>query len=321
MSALAKSSNLSALLIAYQRPTSTRKIIENFLELSTGRLYLTLDFPKDPVSIALENYNEIKSLIQEMQNRYPRRITFHNRDVNVGCAASILSSVDWFFENEEEGVILEDDCIPSRDFFIFSEDAIAYMRDHSDVLLSCGTQFSPSEITKNRGFKSKYILTWGWASTRIHWNEIRRLLIESERVPIRSLFETNIERQYWRAGARRAYKGFVDVWDTVLVNALQLNGKFAILPGDNLVTNVGVDDVATHTGSSPWVSRGFGQVDVRQFIFSSNPAADDWLKNKFFGISLRHMVTTRYTHLKDFLYSRKKFTKGLICRWNLSKIN
>ena len=284
-------------------------------------LYLTLDFPRSPNTKAIANNHEIRLIAQELNERYPGRVKYHFRDANVGCAASILSSIDWFFQSETEGVILEDDCIPSRDFYTFSEDALTYLKQDSDVLLSCGTQTAPLEITQGIGFKSSYILTWGWATTATNWNEIKRILTGPKRNSFTSCFSANIERQYWKEGSRRAQEGFVDVWDTVLVNALQLNSKFAILPGINLVTNIGADSVATHTLESPWTNQATRLLANRQLNFSNNEKADFWLKKCNFGISARHLISTRLTLLKDRIFANKIFDDDLITRWQRASID
>lgn len=313
-----KTTNLSALVIAYQRPESTRKIVEDFLELSSGNLYVTLDFPKNPTPTAIARYEEIESLANELMKIQGSRVHFFGRDSNVGCAASILSSIDWFFQFEKEGVILEDDCIPSPDFYSFSEDAITYMNVNSDVLLSCGTQFVPEEITGGLAYKSKYILTWGWATTSKHWTTIRNLMIQLEGFANKS--HLDIERQYWNAGARRAYEGFVDVWDTVLVNVLSSSNGYSLLPGINLVTNIGTDEVATHTGTSSWVSIETRKLNFRQSSFQHNQLADRWLRNHFFGISGRHLITTQISRVLDGLFRTRKFNLGLLQRWKVSEI-
>ena len=56
------------------------------------------------------------------------------------------------------------------------------------------------------------------------------------------------ERIYWLEGARRAYQGYVDVWDTALVALINSGPFFTLLPPTNLISNIGNDSVATHTG-------------------------------------------------------------------------
>ena len=38
---------------------------------------------------------------------------------NNGCMKGVSSAINWFFDNEDEGIILEDDCVPHPDFFPF----------------------------------------------------------------------------------------------------------------------------------------------------------------------------------------------------------
>jgi hypothetical protein len=47
---------------------------------------------------------------------WPCQIERLYSDVNQGCRPGVSRAISWFFEQVEEGIILEDDCVPHPDF-------------------------------------------------------------------------------------------------------------------------------------------------------------------------------------------------------------
>jgi hypothetical protein len=109
------------------------------------------------------------------------------------------------------------------------------------------------------------------------------------------------ELRYWRAGARRALQGRVDVWDTALASFLIENNFQTILPPIPLVTNIGNDEFATHTKeSSQFLNVKTGVLDNSGSAVARVSEVDSWMKNNFYKIAIRHLLTTRITQLIDF---------------------
>ena len=92
------------------------------------------------------------------------------RDENLGCGRSVSGSIDWFFENEEEGIILEDDCIRNATFFRFIDELLEKYREDDRVSLSSGSNFQVAERRDDMSYYfSKTVLIWGWATWRCAW--------------------------------------------------------------------------------------------------------------------------------------------------------
>ena len=48
---------------------------------------------------------------------------------------AVSSAIGWFFEQEAEGIILEDDCLPAPAFFNFCDNLLEkYRNDTQDIL-------------------------------------------------------------------------------------------------------------------------------------------------------------------------------------------
>jgi hypothetical protein len=315
-----KSHNPPALLIvAYLRIDSVREILQKAHQFGIDRVYIVIDRAK--TSEGLLHQNELHRMIETYSSKFSVFQT-HYRRANVGCAVSVLTGLDWIFHFEEFVCILEDDCIPTLDFFEFVISSRRYLDSDVDLMLVCGTQFAPVEITRNTWLKSNYSLTWGWATTKDKWMKIRADFLNLEidqrgfrGTSITRLLKnfTNPETIYWISGARRAYEGYVDVWDTILVKNLYFSGQAALLPGCTLVENIGDDTYATHTRNSTWTKLETGHYFPDDSEPKVNLFVNDWLKDKFFRIRFRHLITTRLTFLLDKFH--KAHRTPLIDRW------
>jgi hypothetical protein len=304
----------AVLIVGYQRVDAIRSILEQCLAAEVRNVLLSLDFPKVVTTETLGNNARIRNLVVEYETKFD---SFLSRflDVNIGCSANVLSSCDWAFNQYEAVAVLEDDCKPSLGFFEFCEDSKGFLKKNNHTLLACGTQFVPVAERGSFSVLSKYALTWGWFTNADHWKAIKSEigLLSHERGM--NLNSFNYERVYWREGARRAYQGYVDVWDTALLAVINQGPYFALLPPSNLITNIGNDSVATHTGADKmWTNAAPEKYELEDFgIPAVNLKVDLWLKENLYKISFRHLFSTRITRIRDFF--RKPKLDELLKRW------
>lgn len=315
------STNPAVLIIAYRRAREVDQILQICKANKVKRIYVALDGPKNGNISGLEDNLQIRKIVEGFRKNYFGEVTTLFRDENVGCAASCLSACDWVFENEDYAIVLEDDCIPSNDFFSFAQYSIAAMNADTNIWLACGTQFVPRSEQGESWSLSKYALIWGWITSKNNWKEISRSIHHGNRISK----ERNIsiwERTYWNQGARRAHSGWKDVWDTILLQQMISNGKYSILPNEPLVTNVGDDSAATHTiDKSPWLHLNFGKFTVPHDPPSISYSTDRWLQENFYRISFRHLISTRITLARDYLNATRIPLKPLVERWNFAESN
>jgi hypothetical protein len=304
----------AVLIVGYQRVDAIRSILEQCLAAEVKNVLLSLDFPKVATTEALANNALIRKLVSEYEVKFD---TFRSRflDTNIGCSANVLSSCDWAFSQCEAVAVLEDDCKPSLGFFEFCQESRGYLKTNSEVLVACGTQFVPVTERGSSSILSKYALTWGWFTDADHWKTIKSELVHLSHERRMNLKSLKYERIYWREGARRAYEGYVDVWDTALIAVINEGTFFALLPPVNLISNIGNDSVATHTGADKmWTNASQEKYSPGDFgVPVINLKADLWLKKNFYKIRFRHLFSTRITRIRDF-FRTPKFD-DLLKRW------
>ena len=300
--------DIPLLVIAYKRVANLERIIEVCSVAGISTIYFAVDGPASVYDA--KEVELVKESILKLTVEHRISATFKFEKKNLGCAAAVISAIDWFFLNEPYGVILEDDCIPTPDFFDFMRDSIPLIESDSKIWLASGTQFFPGQYDTAKWVLSRYPMHWGWCTTAKAWNESRSEL--SENPPTLNKFFRSIpnpELMYWFAGERRAFYGYTDVWDSIYASNMFRMGRYAIVPPSNLVTNTGDDSFATNTIAKEAYTRH----DTGTYFRVISPPTysskyDRIIRKVFFNISARHYFSTLYTMLLDYtLPGRKRF--------------
>lgn len=312
--------DLSVLILAYRRHENTTKILKACAGQGIFDIYVSIDGVREVSENVKRDHDLTIKAVNDFERSLNIKVNKKFSLTNLGCAVSVINGIDWAFETSKNLIVLEDDCLPSPDFFRFIANQFEHLQTTSDIWLICGTQFAPSQVTGNLPALSKYALTWGWATSREKWRLIRPVFSATSRnLYFESLSSLKPEIIYWNSGRRRALLGYTDVWDTIMVREMQKQKTFAILPPVNLVKNTGNDIQATNVdANSQWTN-----LPVQPLPSSGldsprlNSSLDNWLKKHFYQIGIRHLITTKYTLFLDlFLKKSKRFKSHLPDRLN-----
>ncbi len=312
-------SDLSALIVAYRRYSNLESIVSLCINGGISRIYISADGSKDS-----SDYDDVVRVAQEierLQLKNPEIIVANVHHHNLGAAANVLRSCDWIFGQEDFVTILEDDCIPSPSFFDFVRDCREELLKEDQVYLICGSQFAPIEITRNLSCLSIYPMVWGWATTRSKWISLTDQMCKDNFAKFNFFKIESSDKTFWRAGARRAFEGYIDAWDIPLVKAVRdLNGN-VLVAGANLVSNIGGDDLATHTVSgSKWLYSEIGEYIHNSSKVTHNTSLDRWISKSLFGINAFHQFSTRATFIIDKLRINRTKRGPLLPRWKPLRI-
>ena len=265
------SNSVPVLLISYSRPRGLEKLLLICQKNLVSRIYIAIDGPRN--SRDIENQIEIKKVIDTFILRHPEiSVQTWFRESNLGVGVSVISALDWFFENEPVGHVLEDDLEPTDSFFSFSREALEKFESDSRVWMISGTQILSHLDSVEYSRESHYPMIWGWSSWRDSWFQMRHSLLSEKRY--RYFGRGVCENNYWAVGGKRVLDGQVDTWDTALAGEFQINRKVCLIPPLNLVANLGNDDVAAHTSADE------STVFVRGHEFSDHLALDEALNSK-----------------------------------------
>lgn len=99
--------NKPILFLVFSRPDVTGKVFEAIKNAQPPRLYVAEDGPRESVATDQERCAEVRSIILDNID-WQCDIKTLFREQNLGCRDAVSSAIDWFFDNEEDGIILED---------------------------------------------------------------------------------------------------------------------------------------------------------------------------------------------------------------------
>jgi hypothetical protein len=238
------------LYLVFNRPEHTRRSFEAIRARRPSRLFIAADGPRPHVPTDAERTEEVRRIATAVD--WPCEMTTLFRDKNYGAALAVSGAVSWFFSNVEEGVILEDDCVPNADFWAFCQALLFPYKENENIMAICGANFQRGA---NRGsashYLSKYPHCWGWASWRRAWEHYDHNLLCDRKKVLNILFKTFWMNPpvlgYWLTAMANLRKGRWDAWDYRWYLSLWATGGRAALPNANLVRNIGFDEDATHT--------------------------------------------------------------------------
>jgi hypothetical protein len=278
------------LFLVFNRPDATRKALKRIREIQPAKLFIAADGPRD-IPGEKEKCEEVRNMILKGID-WDCEVKTLFRDVNLGCGPAVSSGITWFFYNVEEGIILEDDVLPSLSFFGFAKELLNLYRNDESVWHIGGNSYNPYKMEATYYF-SAYPHIWGWATWRRAWNSYRFRLDDIDReilfANIDQFFLTNAEKKFW--------KHFFDdhlqiadpiTWDYQWTFRMWYNKGLAILPRTNLITNIGFDEEATHTRN---IKSWLGQLKSyeiespkRKEPVNQNKKADLFTSRKVFSI-------------------------------------
>ncbi|PGH37845.1 MAG: hypothetical protein CRN43_18725 [Candidatus Nephrothrix sp. EaCA] len=198
------------LFILFNRPDTTAAVFDAIRKAKPKKLYIAADGPRKGNIDDIVSCMQTRSVVEHIDwdCKAERRFL----DENAGCRMAVSSAITWFFDQEEEGIILEDDCLPHPSFFPFCETLLAQYRDNHSIMHITGNNF---QFGKKYGDASYYFSTiayiWGWASWRRAWEKYDVSLNDFPtflRHPKRSAFFLNkASEYYWLDAIYRVYTG------------------------------------------------------------------------------------------------------------------
>ncbi len=238
----------------FRRPEQTEKVLKSVLENHIGRLYVYGDGPREGHVEEANKVDEVKKLVRTHAKGRIYHEDFSSK--NLGCRGRLVSGLRHFFANEEEGLILEDDCLPGAAFFAFAKAMLERFRADSRVWhISGSCPLIPEKRPKKSYWYSRYPHIWGWATWRRAFDHYdpdmtlwKSLDCEQKEWLCRQMgLVDDGEKAWWFHHWEAVITGSLDTWDVQWSFACLNNKKVAITPGANLISNIGFGSDATHT--------------------------------------------------------------------------
>jgi len=237
--------------LIFNRPDATRRVFESIRDAKPPLLLVVADGPRPDRPDDARACTEARSLIDRVDWNCEVRTNYS--DVNLGCGKRVSSGIDWVFQQVEEAIILEDDCVPDPTFFRFCEELLEKYRHDERISEIGGVNYGFGRKRADFSYYfSHYNYVWGWASWRRAWKGYDFHMETWPELRDRNWLHEFLDDpgvvRYYTHNFNKTYAGEVDTWDYQWFFHCWVNHRLAALPCVNLVTNIGYKDLrATHT--------------------------------------------------------------------------
>ncbi len=240
------------LFLVFNRPDLTQIVFNRIREIKPKYLFVAADGPRTENDTDEIKCRQVREIISNSIDWTCELKTLY-REENIGCRDAVSGAIDWFFEQVEMGIILEDDVLPDLSFFSFCEELLLLYKDDQRVMQITGVNVVGS-WRKNLGhyFFSNFGGIWGWATWKRAWDrydpnlsewntEVRRL--------IRTYFDSNTFVKKIELFDQLKLRK-IDTWDYQWTFSKLINHGLSVVPCSNLIKNIGFRLDATHTKNS-----------------------------------------------------------------------
>lgn len=236
--------------IIFNRPDTTEMVFREIAKAQPSKLLVVADGPRGDRPGEAEKCSEARKIIERVN--WDCEVLTCFSDTNLGCKERVSSGLTWAFEQVEEAIILEDDCLPDPSFFPYCDELLEKYRMDASVMAIGGACFLGPEFSSQESYYFSNIpLVWGWASWRRAWKKYDIKMggwpefRDSQR--FRDTFPTFSSRTHFRRQMDRTFQEGIDTWDYQWTFSIWKAQGHCVNSTKNLIKNVGFGPDATHT--------------------------------------------------------------------------
>lgn len=298
--------NLPILILTYRRLDSLKIVIKALEGQEHGDIYVSSDAPKNKDQVEV---NEVRVYLRTLLDR---GIIKHLklREQNMGISAAVMEGIDWFFRNEDFGLVIEDDIVLAGGTLLAISDLVPYLLDSANIYsINLRNEVPRNQLShpSNLGRLSTLVSSHGWITSATKWNRFRLdykyLTMAQISRGIPSQFGVLQKRAFIEALKRnkRLERNLEQSWDQTWQAYVFANSGKTIQLNQNFVDYIGYDIFSTHHTSLPRSKdrqASNKKVELRQVIGDWDVNADKYR----FKIGMRHTIP-RYIVRKSRLNS------------------
>lgn len=292
------------LFIIFNRPDTTKRVFGTLRQLKPKHLYVAADGPRlsrpDEKDICQQTRDVIKSI------DWPCNLVTLFQSKNLGCKVAEFTAITWFFNQVNQGIILEDDCLPNPSFFPFCSQLLDKYANNPQIMHIGGDNFQKVKV-KDSYYFSRYSHVWGWASWARAWKHYDVKISSWPKVKHSSTFKkllpNAIERLYWSQIFDLVYDNKINTWDYQWLYTILVQNGTTIVPRVNLISNIGFGNKPTHTHNkhSPFANLKTHPIQFplrHPSTIAINTKNDEYTVKNHFKINLfNYLLKTLYHHI------------------------
>lgn len=300
---------IAILLIAFNR-SNIKQVFDRIKVVKPRRLYIAVDGSTNDTQrkISKETTFIVSHIDWECQ------VFKLYQEKNQGYDKHCFDSISWFFEQEPEGVILEDDCVPSISFFGFCTTLLEKFRHDERIGHISGSNY---QFGKNRGdgtfYYSNLTHVSGWAGWRRVWQEhclhenkydLFKQLDYLSNLPSHAPFQYRWNRLFNMANHDN--EGF---WEAKYAYTNLINNRLSIIPNKNLITKIAYNDKTPHAiKNHPFTNIKNEEIDhiVHPSFICPDIEADLYSQTKEYNTSFEELYMP-----KEYFYLKEHFVTAI----------
>lgn len=229
--------NIKTILLLYNRPNHTAKVLESLRKNKVNKLIIFLDGAKSRQDILKQR--KITKILKSYKDLISKVIV---RNKNVGLATNMVKSINYTFNKKADGVIvLEDDCVLKKNGYNFFKESLNNFKDEKDIKSICGYRIGNyRDVYKNNSpFILKRFFPWGWATWKHEWveyNETLKNLKLQKKIP--HIYPKDIKVLFSKLKDKNFNK---NIWSIVWIISHFLKKKYSLYPPFSVIENIGLD--------------------------------------------------------------------------------
>ena len=258
------------LIIIFNRPELVQQLFNEIKKQKPKYLFISCDGPRENRSGEIELLNQSKAVFNQID--WDCEIKTQYRNENWGAGKSISDALIWFFNQVEEGIIFEEDCLPHQDFFPYCEELLQKYRTNEQIMFIGGNNFLKETKSKYSYYFSAYPHIWGWASwKRIidgYSFDLKNVSKKDFRDAISNYNFSWSEKRVWFDKFRRIQMGQINSWDYQLTYNIWSKNGISIIPSLNLVRNNGFGSNAIHCKDQ---ESDFANLEINKILPLNHP--------------------------------------------------
>ena len=307
-----KSFDIPILLLVFNRPKLTKIVLNRIREKRPKYLFIAADGPRKNQPEDAQKCSEVREIVDELID-WPCEVKTLYRDENLGCRNAVSSAINWFFQEVEMGIIIEDDVLPDLNFFHYAKNLLEIYKDDERIMMISGfNHFGKWNEKKQPYHFVFYGGVWGWATWRRAWKKYDIDMTAWSEPNIKDIISGNlgIPQAYLIEDFEtlsQCYKGLIDTWDYQWRFTRFYQNGLTIVPSQNLVKNIGFGKEATHTR------------DIDSVLNNASTYSTKFNDDK---LPIKHAKGYDVRYIKMFLDNKFKERQsiGLIMKKNIKRL-
>ena len=253
--------------IIFNRTDTAVEVFKEIRKARPERLYLISDAARAGREDEAEKVSGCRAAIEGMID-WDCTVYKNYAETNMGCKMRVSSGISWALEKEESVIVLEDDVVPSEDFFPFMQQMLEEYRDNDRVYMVSGTNLVRSYVPKEDYIYSNFPSIWGWGTWKRAWGEHYDVTMSGwsetdQKGELRQIFRNPLSYWLFKREAYRVFNGEKDTWDVQWDYCRFKERALGIVPKYNMIRNIGFNrEDATHTTGESFEDFSYGKMSL-----------------------------------------------------------